>query len=289
MSKPTAFIDKKQLEFLQVGSQLAVPNQFYDSQLSRVYKAAHLTLAGGQVTKVLVKEYVELGQDVFNKAEFFIAEAKKFRELEHPQIIKFHGVVLNTNSIILEYYAHSLRDVITMSSDSNSPFLSMEDRLACSEDMAEAMYFLHSSANHHKKAVLHRNLQSTSVLVKRDEVTSVLRAKITDFGSSTTLKDNPTSFNNRDKGLQSNASSILRSVRNLSIAPPPHVVNSEHGHKTSSDQKSASLVSTTNSSYIYIAPEIKRKSVKEYGKPCDVFSYGVSLISYEKHLQVKLT
>jgi len=104
----------------------------------------------------------------------FVAEMELMANLEHPNILKFEGIIVGYPKLcmVVEYCKPgNLRDIIEM-----TPFLDWKGKKTnFALSIADAMKFLHGSAI----PILHRDLKTTNILL-----TEWWKVKLSDFGDS---------------------------------------------------------------------------------------------------------
>lgn len=108
----------------------------------------------------------------------FVMEYSLLKELMHPCIMQFVGVVLDYNCrpiLLMELMDESLTNFLQCSSNP----LPYYNQVNITHDITLALAFLHI------KGVIHRDLSSNNVLINAG-----IKAKVTDFGMSKMLGDN---------------------------------------------------------------------------------------------------
>ena len=113
-------------------------------------------------------------------AAHFEQECNILRELKHPCIVQFLGVVQDPNNcrpiLLMELMEGSLTGFLEHSSVS----LPFHIQVNITHDIALALAYLHSNN------ILHRDLSSNNILLNAGS-----KAKVTDFGMSKMLEPNP--------------------------------------------------------------------------------------------------
>ena len=111
---------------------------------------------------------------VRNIADKYLQECQLMSDLRHPNIALFMGVCFLPNCrlpvLLMERLDSSLDDLLE--TVPNIPLVLKRSML---EDVAKGLLYLHS----HDEKIIHRDLTAKNVLL-----TSLLVAKITDFGNS---------------------------------------------------------------------------------------------------------
>jgi LIM domain kinase 1 len=194
----------------------------------------------------------------------FLKEAQVLRNLKHPNIIKFLGVLFTKErriNLILEYVSGgTLKDIIHNLNVS----LTWKLRVGYAKDIAAGMEYLHSLN------IIHRDLKSDNCLV-RDNGTVV----VADFGLSRVVEDE-TLFNQ----------TIIESVQqqqqqqNIPVNIPSTTITSCEGSsiiaaaksklKRRADRKQKYAVVGNSFS---MAPEMLKHQV--YDERVDIFSFGI--------------
>ena len=115
-----------------------------------------------------------------NFASRFERECHILKDLHHPHVVQFLGIVQDPNRhgpiLLMELMKESLTDFLKHS-EKTLPF---NVQMNITHDIALALDYLHS------KYILHRDLSSSNVLLNDS-----CRAKVTDFGMSKVVDANP--------------------------------------------------------------------------------------------------
>ena len=110
----------------------------------------------------------------------FEQECNILRELKHPCIVQFLGVVQDPNNrrpiLLIELMEESLTGFL----ESSTVSLPFHIQVNITHDMALALAYLHN------KNILHRDLSSNNILFNAGS-----KAKVTDFGMSKVVEANP--------------------------------------------------------------------------------------------------
>ena len=110
----------------------------------------------------------------------FEQECNILRELKHPCIVQFLGVVQDPNNhgpiLLMELMEESL----TMFLERSTVSLPFHIQLNITYDIVQALDYLHRSS------ILHRDLSSNNILLDADN-----KVKVTDFGMSKLVEANP--------------------------------------------------------------------------------------------------
>ena len=139
---------------------------------------------------------VYLGQDVAVKKLLsqyltddmkieFEREVTLMKSLRHPNIVQFVGAsnVKESLALVIEYAPlGSLASVMEKQS------LSVQFKVQCLLETAKALQFLHSNG------IIHRDIKPQNVLVFSLETRSAVHVKLTDFGTSRFISDDPTTI-----------------------------------------------------------------------------------------------
>eukprot|EP01097_Dermamoeba_algensis_P000557 TRINITY_DN1193_c0_g4_i3.p1 TRINITY_DN1193_c0_g4~~TRINITY_DN1193_c0_g4_i3.p1 ORF type:complete len:833 (-),score=114.29 TRINITY_DN1193_c0_g4_i3:306-2552(-) len=142
--------------------------------------------AQGEVRRIEISGKFFAGKSIFSHLdEFslksFVKELSILRSLDHPNIVKFHGVVVDNEEakiwMISELMECSLKHVLGT--------LTTESKYRVTREIAKGMRYLHSFI----PPILHRDLKPANILVN-----SCGTVKITDFGVSDQLKDSTQTF-----------------------------------------------------------------------------------------------
>ena len=195
----------------------------------------------------------------------FLKEAQVLRNLKHPNIIKFLGVLFTKErriNLILEYVSGgTLKDIIHNLNIS----LSWKQRVGYAKDIAAGMEYLHSLN------IIHRDLKSDNCLV-RDNGTVV----VADFGLSRVVEDE-TLFNNNQTIIevaqqQLNIPTVNNTIPSSSSSceGTSIIAAAKSKLKRRSDRKQKYAVVGNSFS---MAPEMLKHQV--YDERVDIFSFGI--------------
>ena len=141
-----------------------------------------LKCAGKTLHKALLRMELEATD---NFAEKFVEECRLMSNLRHPNIVQFLGVFFSDSGseessvpvVLMELMPTSLQGVIE-----SQPNFSLSLKQSILRDVACGMSYLHGR----NPPVIHRDLTATNVLL-----TSVMVAKISDFGNSRIVSISP--------------------------------------------------------------------------------------------------
>lgn len=162
----------------------AIPLIFLEELSNGSFGVVWRASRGGQ-TVAAKKLYSHLPRSSkFKVLRMFIQEAKIMMLMKHPRIVQYIDFDHTRMAIIMEYMPlGSLQSYIM---DKKS--ITWTDRIQVIRDVTEGMAYLHAvEFNGEKKAdVFHQDLKSANVLLKKEQ--GVLRAKISDFGLSSTRR-----------------------------------------------------------------------------------------------------
>ncbi|PSC73896.1 Serine threonine-kinase CTR1 isoform A [Micractinium conductrix] len=143
-------------------------------------------------------------------------EVGLLKNMRHPNIILFMGVVLEPPAVVTEYCARgSLYDLLTAarSSAAMAKALDWPRRIVMALDAAKGMLYLHG---HKPTAIIHRDLKSPNLLVMKN-----WQVKVTDFNLS------------RQTKAAGETNSVQSMVANNPRWQPPEVILSQQYGKES--------------------------------------------------------
>ncbi|KAI7842069.1 hypothetical protein COHA_004266 [Chlorella ohadii] len=132
-------------------------------------------------------------------------EVNLLKEMRHPNIILFMGVVLEPAAVVTEYCARgSLYDLLKAARQNAglAKALDWPKRISMALDAAKGMLYLHG----HKPPIIHRDLKSPNLLVEKN-----WRVKVTDFNLSRVSRTD-------------NVASVQSMVANNPRWQPPEVI-----------------------------------------------------------------
>ncbi|XP_076958957.1 wall-associated receptor kinase 5-like [Bidens hawaiensis] len=103
----------------------------------------------------------------------FVNEVIILSKITHPNIVELLGCCLETH-IPLLVYEYVTNDTLCHHIHAKDPILTLDKRLKISEDIAEALSYLHSTI-----CIIHRDVKPSNILLNDD-----FTAKVSDFGIS---------------------------------------------------------------------------------------------------------
>ena len=116
----------------------------------------------------------------------FAQECQILRDLRHPNIVQFLGVVQDPNTSKPILLMELMKESLTHFLESSSTDVPYHLQVDISHDIAQAVAHLH------RNGIIHRDLSSNNVLLN-----AVFQAKVTDFGMSKIITSNPTMIHSR--------------------------------------------------------------------------------------------
>jgi serine/threonine-protein kinase len=153
-----------------------------------LFHAPGTPLANAPPTMVALKVLHPTAQRQKEMREFFLGEAEALRELSHPNIVAFHGVVAHDGELglAIEYIdGDTLEDVIArhiararMAGPGGLPCMPLLRAWSYFEQLLGALAAVHALG------IVHRDVKPSNVLIRRDGV-----VKLTDFGIAQKAKD----------------------------------------------------------------------------------------------------
>jgi serine/threonine protein kinase len=220
----------------------------------------------------------------------FLKEAQVLRNLNHPNVIKFMGVMFEKEkqfNLVLEYIGGgTLKDII----HNISMPLPWKLRVGYARDIAAAMQYLHSLR------IIHRDLKSDNCLVRENGRTVVVAdfglSRINNSGSATLAANSKGQYLSARNNNNNNSSIMFQDMNNLSsssILKFPNLIP----HSPSNNGGSSS--SATNSIIVAAKRKLKRRALKQryavvgnsfsmapemlnhqiYDERVDIFSFGI--------------
>ena len=96
-----------------------------------------------------------------------------------PEVVKYYGFFDNPHGIILKSYDNNLHDYIMLDSR-NQEELSLDHQFSFAIDIAKAIDHIHN------QDVVHFDIKPLNILLEKDNVSSLYRCVVTDFGVSYT-------------------------------------------------------------------------------------------------------
>lgn len=174
--------------------------------------------------------------------ECFLKEVSVLRSLDHPNVLRFMGILYKDKklNLITEYISGgTLKDRIQ---DLLDPFPWLR-RVKYAQDIAAGMAYLHS------RCIIHRDLNSHNCLVKEDDTVVVA-----DFGLARVLIE----------AIKSASSPTAKSPT------PPAAPTSPRGRR--SREKRRKRYTVVGNPY-WMAPEMMKG--RSYDEKVDVFSFGI--------------
>ncbi|KAJ3099705.1 hypothetical protein HDU96_010588 [Phlyctochytrium bullatum] len=157
---------------------------------SRVYKAKY-----GVRGFFAVKEFGFRASTLSQReAKMIETEIRILSTLRCPQLVQFHGIVIEGEiSIVMEYLP--LGSLLHFYDRPNSAMPPFQTRLGIAYDIAFGMTYLHSRNPY----ILHNRLKSSNILLYRED--EELRAKIVDFGLLRMNYSTRTQLNDSNEGF----------------------------------------------------------------------------------------
>jgi serine/threonine protein kinase len=115
----------------------------------------------------------------------FEREVTLMKSLRHPNIVQFIGAsnVKESLAIVIEF-----APLGSLASVMEKQQLSQQFKVMCLLETAKALQFLHSNG------VIHRDIKSQNILVFSLETRAPVHVKLTDFGTSRFISDDPTTI-----------------------------------------------------------------------------------------------
>ena len=188
----------------------------------------------------------------------FLKEAQVLRNLKHPNIIKFLGVLFTKErriNLILEYVSGgTLKDIIHNLNVS----LTWKLRIGYAKDIAAGMEYLHSLN------IIHRDLKSDNCLVKENGIVVVA-----DFGLSRVVEDD-TLFNATIIEVAAQPQQHVPPVVSTACEGTSIIAAAKSKLKRRVDRKQRYAVVGNSFS---MAPEMLKHQV--YDERVDIFSFGI--------------
>ncbi|KAJ7387422.1 LIM domain kinase 1 [Desmophyllum pertusum] len=189
---------------LKVRSPIHRAQSFKEETVTnRVFRPCDLVLGDvigkgffGQVRKVTQRQTGEVMvlKELLNYDEeantSFLKEVALLKSLDHPNVLRFIGVLYRdqTLNLITEYISGgTVRQVLK----DKGKQLSWSQRVKFAKDIATGMAYLHSMN------VMHRDLNSKNCLVETDKESGEMSAVVADFGLARVVRDRPLSPMNR--------------------------------------------------------------------------------------------
>ncbi|XP_070571716.1 LIM domain kinase 1-like isoform X2 [Ptychodera flava] len=186
---------------------------------------------------MVIKELVKFDEEAERS---FLKEVKVLRSLNHPNVLKFIGVLYKDKrlNLVTEYVSGgTLKDVIK---DMNNPFPWIQ-RMSFASDIGKGMTYLHSMD------IIHRDLNSANCLVKEDNTVVVA-----DFGLARIMVEDSYDFSRTSP-----------------------IVSKKSPVGTSGSRKERKKRYTVVGNPYWMAPEMMKG--KRYDEKVDVFSFGIVL------------
>jgi len=154
---------------IEMGEELGVGG--YAVVLLGKFQGQSVAVKKLQLPEAVTEEQMEQIVSVFQE---FRREAQLMSTMHHPNVVGLLGVVRDPLCLVLELMdLGSLHDVL----HDESRILDWRTKLSFADDVAKGMAYLH------RFKLIHRDLKSPNVLVKKDEAVDVgVSAKIADFG-----------------------------------------------------------------------------------------------------------
>ena len=213
----------------------------------------------------------------------FLKEAQVLRNLNHPNVIKFMGIMFTKEkhlNLILEYISGgTLKDII----HNISNVLPWKLRVGYAKDIAAAMEYLHSLN------IIHRDLKSDNCLVRENGRTVVVAdfglSRINNYNTTAASNENPIklfkklndSFNLANSVFKIQKSSFIpsnsyiQSPQSSSSATNSFIVAAKRKLKRHNHQRKQRYAVVGNS--FSMAPEMLKHQI--YDERVDIFSFGI--------------
>lgn len=179
----------------------------------------------------------------------FVREVENMARLHHPHIVQFLGFCAISGDagtqlwLVMEHFSRgSLHDFISRDSKTRAKRVSFATKRRLCVEMGLALTYLH---NRRPSFLIHRDIKPSNFLL-----TSSMRVKLGDFGTSRLFDESKSSNNNNDAGALDHST--------CGVTDP----NSE----------------TNCGTVPWTAPEVWRSSLEQkaqYSIACDVFSLGM--------------
>ncbi|NWI16139.1 LIMK1 kinase, partial [Crypturellus soui] len=200
---------------------------------------------------MVMKELIRFDEET---QRTFLKEVKVMRCLEHPNVLKFIGVLYKEKRLnfITEYIKGGTLRGLIKSMDSHYPW---SQRVSFAKDIAAGMAYLHSMN------IIHRDLNSHNCLVRENK--SVV---VADFGLARLMVDEK----NQPEHLK-NLKKPDRKKRYTVVGNPywmaPEMINGERGHGACTGAGAGCAAQ----------PNPSLPAGRSYDEKVDIFSFGIVL------------